>query len=888
MNRLVASAAALALVCAAATPVMCAAGVHAAVRAHAAADDPFIGAFEGEDDGEKVRVVITPDGKDYKGSISADGQTYAFYGVKMDAAFFVGTARPAGDKGEDADEIEFEARIDGDMLTLDHEGDKVTLKRVGKGGQAGKSEPPKTAEGGEHEPMVGTFEATFEGRTLRFTLQKDGTGYRGMATGADKDPFEATIGREGDELVITLKKPDGSGREEIAAGRVDGDGFVVLADGKEIRFKRVGAGESGGAPAAGGGAGLAGTFDAKFDGDNAVLVLKAGPKPGFFVGTMEHDGRTYDVGVTLEGEQAIGTITRRGGQRAEPFNGTFKSGVLRITEGNESVAFRQRGAPPPAPAAPGQVAGEYTATVDNEPARLVLNPDKALGAFTGTLEADGATYDVMLTITGDEVRGTIKRQGRDRTEEFNGTYADSVLRIKEGRETVAFRKVGTPGAGGSVTLPTGVTLVMPEGWSIKVDDTFSLVQVADRDLVIVIDDERLGERTHAQFVDSWTEFLEVFFLKPTEKPDTIEAEGEQRTKVKMNGERKDGTKIIGYSAVRSKGGVAVGAVIAGEEAEVEGVLRDAERFMKSLRWPGDPQVDIKIERVDDKPPHKEATAPAPAPAPAGAAPLSPDFVRVVLPAGLEFAHPEDWDIERTKEQALLTPADGGDEAYAVEVMAVEAGTDPMGPVVQRQLAEGALVLGDDAKMTGQPRAMQVAGQRAAVYTFDGGEDGRMMVYVLVSGDRAYSLTAVGSRAALTRNARTAEKIFLSFKVRAPASAGGSTQPALPGAVDDALVGAWRYVKSEVVDGSTVRTETTLRLAADGTFTITVALHRPSPGGGSTETGDPVAGEWSARAGMLWLKLGSGERESMRYKHVSSDKVEITDGSEVSVWEAVKD
>lgn len=886
MNRLVVTAAALALGCMTAAPWPQAAA-RVGVTAHAQADDPFIGTFEGEEIGEKIKVVITPDGKDYLGTISAEGKVYTFYGVSM-KGFFVGTARPASakDDDEDVEEIEFVAKVDGDTLTLDHEGDKVTLKRVGKGGLLDKKEPPKTdGAPGATEPMVGVFEATFEGRTLRFTLKKDGAGYSGAAVGPDKDDYTVRIDRTGDDLKITLRKASGEGRTEEATGKVDGDGFVVNADGNEIRFTRVvGTAGATGAPA-GAPVGLSGTFDAKFDGDDAVLVLRAGPRPGFFVGTMEHDGRTYDVGVTLEGETVTGTITRKGGERAEAFNGTFKNGRLRVVEGNDSVVFRQRGAPAPAAAAPGEVAGEYTATVDGDPARLALKAGDAPGAFVGTLDADGAVYDVALTITGDEVRGTIKRKGRERTEEFNGTWADGALRIKEGRETVVFRKAGTPGAGGPVTLPTGVTLVMPEGWSIKVDDTFSLVKVEGRDVLIVIDDEHLNERTHAQFVDSWTEFLEVFFLKPTDKPDTNEGEAEVRTKVKMAGERKDGTKIIGYNAVRSKRGVAVGAVIAGEEDEVEAVLRDAERFMKSLRWPGDPQVDIKIERVDDKPPQKEATAPAPAPASAGAAPLNPDFVRVVLPAGLEFAHPEDWDIERTKEQATLTPADGeGDEAYVVEIRAIEAGTDPMGPQMQRSLTEDALEFEESIKMAGQPRAMQVAGQRAAVYTFDGGEDARMMVYVLVSGDRVYALTAVGERAAITRGARTAEKIFQSFKVRAP----GSPPPSTPGAVDDALVGAWRNVKDTSTEGSPSRTEATVRLSADGTFKVVVSTILSSPGGESTSTSDPVTGVWSAKGGTLWLQIDGGEKESMRYKHTGVGKLEITDGGELTVWEAVKE
>ncbi len=744
------------------------------------------------------------------------------------------------------------------------------------------------------DKLIGTFKGQHGGEPIRIVIRAAaGGGYEGLIEASDERftyAATATSGLAGKGMKGKAKEQGGGETFDFTAS-LKGDDLILDDGSTKITLNRA----ADDAPAPAGMDNLAGEWTAKVDFDSVTMSLVREGEG--YTGTVKAQGRDIPVRLTVKDGRISGRAEPPG-EKAEDIQGMIEGERIVFLEKGERIVFSRPGAKD----ALADLAGRWVGTIDTQRIPMTLTAEGE--AFTGEMTVEDTAYIVTLRREGEKLVGTAKSKDGDHTEDLTARVVDGKLIISADGEDVVFTRAGD--GLGEITLGTGVKLVLPEGWNATIGERFTTVKPieGEGDVFVLLHSAKLEGRTHADFAKAFVDLGAVFFLKPTEKE--LDLAGPM-TKVPMQGERKDGTKLVGFAGIETRGDIALGAIIAGKNEDVEKSLEKAEAMMKSVRWPGEPSLKIEIEPQD---PGQKVMPDAPAPAGVAPMPVEPGWKRIGRGNELELAAPPDWEMGEDGEVLTLAPP-GEEETLVVMIGSdsAEGITDLLGAEARRRLTEAAETVEVDPKLAGEPRTLTVANNPAAIYTFDTKPEmedeapARVVFYVLLAGGRVHTLAGHGDKNDVMKHTRTLEKIFMSFKPKggsAPSGAGGAARSgggeapmggggagaAMSGSVDRRLVGTWRHTRHSGTNTTSSTVETTVVLSADGTFTAQSVTMTSTQMGMSNTPGEKLSGRWKTAGGKLTMTYDNGEAETVPYRPLGG-AVETGEGDEVMVWEAVK-
>ena len=134
-------------------------------------------------------------------------------------------------------------------------------------------------------------------------------------------------------------------------------------------------------------------------------------------------------------------------------------------------------------------------------------------------------------------------------------------------------------------------------------EAMTLLTSPDERVLVMLWDEPLKGRSHEEFADAFKGVMSELGWQMEGKGWRKMGDG-QRSKGKFTqrATAEQPKASPGFAGVETRGEAAIGALLVGEEADLDKVGREVERMMKHLRWPG-AALDVKIER--------KATPPAP-------------------------------------------------------------------------------------------------------------------------------------------------------------------------------------------------------------------------------------------------------------------------------------
>ncbi len=507
---------------------------------------------------------------------------------------------------------------------------------------------------------------------------------------------------------------------------------------------------------------LAGTWEGKEGTSTLRMTLRREGESDTYTGEVGDGEDTARLSLSVNGTKVEGRATM--GERSFDLVGEWSGDTLTLREkddGDDEIVFTRVGAKAATPAAEakaeGELLGVWRGEIDGSVQNLIIRQTGDL--LIGTVIVDGEPATLRGTRAGDTWKGVAEIEGGKEKVEFVGTFKGDTLTLVGEGEALTFTKLGPEEAKGAlgIMLETGIFVTPPSGWRVKREGGMWWLEAPDAAARVMLWDQALKGRTHEEFAKAFTGVLaELRWELPEGGWQTIEGESRSKARVRFRPTKADdGAGAEGFAGVLTKGEAGLGALLIGSGPDVDKVMRDAEKMMKELRWPGEAKHAEK-DRNDNPPKH---TAPAPAPQP------PPNSERASLPGVLDFAYPQAWHIEKNDDDVTLEPndaRDGDDEVYVVSSRPLLGASEAQAPAVRAALMEDFRASNEKVTVVGEPRVILSGAQRGAVYTFDSETGERTMAYALVHGGRPFTLRALGPKEALERHAREAELIFRSF------------------------------------------------------------------------------------------------------------------------------
>lgn len=261
------------------------------------------------------------------------------------------------------------------------------------------------------------------------------------------------------------------------------------------------------------------------------------------------------------------------------------------------------------------------------------------------------------------------------------------------------------------------------------------------------------------------------------------------------------------------------------------------------------------------------------------------------PEGLSLRHPPEWTVQLPKTGLFLVPGDVAKNAQGqpLEIFVADADladgvTDPASPRAAQLITKQVQSDFPFLHPQGQPERVTCRGGAGAIHHFAGtnplGKPTMANVHVMITGDLAITLYAIGQADVVQKRMQTAKAIFQSYEFKRPAQAPtpAPTQTPAAGKLDPNLIGYWRHTNTYFSGGFSMTTDHHLLLAADGG-----AFWNSDSAGGmggvsirSSGEGWKYRGTWSVSGNVLnfnWTSHGSTteshsyyiEGNSMLYK-----------------------
>jgi hypothetical protein len=269
--------------------------------------------------------------------------------------------------------------------------------------------------------------------------------------------------------------------------------------------------------------------------------------------------------------------------------------------------------------------------------------------------------------------------------------------------------------------------------------------------------------------------------------------------------------------------------------------------------------------------------------------------------GLSFRHPPSWTVELPKTGLFLVPGDlaRNEKSQPLELFIADADmadgvTDPASPRAAQLITKEVQSDFPFLSPMGQPETVTCRGGPGAIHTYAGtnpiGKPTLAKVHVMIVGEIAVTLYAIGQTDIVEKRMPTAKKIFENYEFKRrprPATPPPTQTPA--GNLDPNLIGYWRHTKTYFSGGFSMSTDLHLVLSDDGTC----AWNSNSAGGmggvsvRSSGSGWEYTGTWSVTGKTLNFKWTSHGNTTESHDYFIEGNSMLYQDSKPKLWKLIR-